>query len=105
MHGDKVHVFSKSKLTVESSISFSMHQTDLLTHVSVPEHLIGFYSGQPEAVGVSIVVARPSAMALYEGSAAELLQARAGGGQSLTGALCTCASVLGRRGKTGYLLR
>lgn len=43
-------------------------------------------------------------MALYEGSAAELLQAGAGGGQGLTGALRTRASVLGRRGKTGYVL-
>ena len=73
-----------------------------LTHLSVPEHLIGVYCGQPEAIGVAVVVARPPAMALYEGSTAELLQAGARGGQGLAGALRTCAGVLGRRRKMGY---
>lgn len=73
--------------------------------MTVPEHLRLFHSGQPEAVGVAVVVARPSAVALDEGSAAELLQAGAGGGQGLAGALCTRTSVLGRQGEeTGYVL-
>ena len=43
-------------------------------------------------------------MALYEGSAAELLKAGAGGGQGLTGALCSCASVLWMEGGfSGYV--
>lgn len=63
----------------------------------LPEHLGLLYGGQPEAVGVAIVVARPSAVALNEGSAAELLQAGAWGGQSLTRTLCTCTGVLRRR--------
>lgn len=61
---------------------------------SIPEHLTGFYSSQPEAVGVAVVVTCPSAVALYEGSTAELLQAGARGGQSLTGAFWTCTGVL-----------
>lgn len=71
-----------------------------MTHAPVvPEHLSLFYGGQPEAVGVSIVIACPSAMAFNERSTAELLQAGARGGQSLTGALCTCTSVLRTKGK------
>lgn len=71
---------------------------NLLVHVRVPEHLIGVYGGQPEAVGVAVVVARPPAVALDEGSAAELFQAGTGGGQGLTGALSTGTGVLGRGG-------
>lgn len=63
----------------------------------LPEHLRLLYGGQPEAVGVSVVVARPPAVALNEGSAAELFQAGAGGGQSLTRTLRTCTGVLRRR--------
>lgn len=43
-----------------------------------PEHLVLFYDGQPEAVGVPVVVTCPSAVALDEGSAAEILQTGAG---------------------------
>lgn len=68
-----------------------------MPHASVPEHLSALHSGQPEAVGVAVVVTRPSAVALYEGSAAELLQTGARGGQSLTGTLCTCTGVLEKR--------
>ena len=70
--------------------------------MSSPEHLRGFHGGQPEGVGVAVVVAGAAAVALNEGSAAELLQAGAGGGQGLTGALCTRTGVLGGGAKAGY---
>ena len=66
-----------------------------------PEHLVGVYGGQPEAVGVAEVVAGSPAVALDEGSTAELLQAGAGGGQRLAGALCSCTGVLGGGGGDG----
>lgn len=63
-------------------------------HESTPEHLRSFHGGQPEAVGVGIEVTCPSAVALDERGAAELLQAGAGGGERLTGALCARTGVL-----------
>jgi len=78
----------------------SHQQTTLLVHVSIPEHLRSLHCGQPEAIGVAVEVARPSAMTFYEGSATELLQTGARRGQGLTGALCACTGVLGRRGKS-----
>lgn len=58
------------------------------------KHVAVFDGSEPEAVGVGIVVAGSSAVALDEWSAAEFLQAGTRGGQSLSRALGTSASVL-----------
>lgn len=47
------------------------------------KHLVVFDGGEPEAVGVGVVVAGSTAVTLDERSAAELLQTGAGRGQSL----------------------
>lgn len=57
------------------------------------EHLTPLDRGQPEAVSVGVVVARPAAVALDEWCAAELLQTRAGGRQGLAGAFSAGAGV------------
>lgn len=43
-----------------------------MTMLVVPEHVFGVQGGQPVAVGVSVVVASPSPMALNEGNLPEL---------------------------------
>lgn len=58
------------------------------------KHLMVFDGGQPEAVGVGVIVARSTAMTLDEGSATEFLQAGTRGGQSLARALSTSTGVL-----------
>lgn len=47
------------------------------------EHLAPLYGGEPEAVGVCIVIAGPAAVALDEWGTSELLQTGAGGSQGL----------------------
>lgn len=58
------------------------------------EHLVPLDGGEPEAVGIGIVIAGPPAVALDEGRAPELLQAGPGGSQGLARALSTRAGVL-----------
>lgn len=58
------------------------------------KHLIVFDGGEPEAVGVGVVVAGSTAVTLDERSAAEFLQAGTRRGQSLAGALGTSTGVL-----------
>lgn len=58
------------------------------------KHLAVFNSSEPEAVGVGIVVAGSTTVALDKRSTAEFLQAGTRGGQSLSRALSTSASVL-----------
>ena len=61
------------------------------------KHVLILDCGEPEGVGVSVVVAGALAVALDEGSAAELLQTGAGGGQSLAKTRRTRTSVLHAR--------
>lgn len=58
------------------------------------EHVAVFNGSEPEAVGVGIVVTGSTTVALDKWSTAEFLQAGTRGGQSLSGALGTSASVL-----------
>lgn len=69
----------------------------------LPKHLIILNGGQPEAVGVCIVVAGATAMTLNEGSRTELLQTGPRRSQSLTGALSTCTGVLKQRQKAWHI--
>lgn len=63
------------------------------------KHVAVFDGSEPEAVGVGIVVAGSSTVALDEWSTAEFLQAGTRGGQSLSRALGTSASVLHKHGQ------
>lgn len=58
------------------------------------EHLVSLYGGEPKAVSVRIVIARPSAMALDEWGASKLFQTGPGGGKGLARTFSTSAGVL-----------
>lgn len=58
-----------------------------------PEHLVLFDDGEPEAVGVAVVITRPSPVTLDEGRAPELLQTGARRRQGLSRALGPRAGV------------
>lgn len=78
-----------SAIKTQSTAAKTSYGTFLLR-----KHLAVFNSSEPEAVGVGIVVAGSATVALDKRSTAEFLQAGARGGQSLSRALSTSASVL-----------
>lgn len=81
--------------TLKKRHSWWHASTHVNTKVSnVPEHAVGVQGGQPVAIGIRVVVARPPAVTLDEGHLAEAFQTRARRNQRLGGAVCTSTSLL-----------
>jgi len=81
---------------LDGVVGCSRHGLWIIIFHVLPKHLVVFNGGEPEAVGVGVVVAGSSAVTLDERHLAETFQTRARRNQGLGGALCSSSRLLER---------